>query len=63
MLDGGHLVARMLKHEEIDTVFTLCGGHIMPIYNGLIDEGIRIVDMRHEQAAAHAALSPNSIVV
>ncbi len=55
MLDGGHLVAQMLKREKIDTVFTLCGGHIMPIYNGLIDEGIRIIDLRHEQAAAHAA--------
>lgn len=55
MLDGGHLVAQMLKREKIDTVFTLCGGHIMPIYNGLIDEGIRMIDLRHEQAAAHAA--------
>lgn len=55
MQDGGHLVAAMLKRENIDVVFTLCGGHIMPIYNGLIDEKIRIVDLRHEQAAAHAA--------
>jgi thiamine pyrophosphate-dependent acetolactate synthase large subunit-like protein len=55
MQDGGHLVATMLKLEKIDTVFTLCGGHIMPIYNGLLDEGIRIIDLRHEQAAAHAA--------
>ncbi len=55
MLDGGHLVAKMLRREKIDVVFTLCGGHIMPIYNGLLDEGIRIVDFRHEQAAAHAA--------
>src|SRR5512135_3395038 len=55
MLDGGLLVAGMLKRERIDVAFTLCGGHIMPIYNGLLDEGIRIVDLRHEQAAAHAA--------
>src|SRR5512141_625712 len=55
MFDGGHLVAKMLKRENIDMVFTLCGGHIMPIYNGLLDEGIRVVDVRHEQAAAHAA--------
>ncbi len=31
MLDGGHLVAKMLRREKIDVVFTLCGGHIMPI--------------------------------
>ena len=55
MLDGGHLVAKMLKAEGVEVVFTLCGGHIMPIYEGLIDEGIRIIDLRHEQAAAHAA--------
>ncbi len=55
MLDGGHLVSKMLLHESVDAVFTLCGGHIMPIYNGLLDNGIRIYDFRHEQAAVHAA--------
>jgi len=39
----------------VDTVFTLCGGHIIDIYDGCLDEGIRIVDVRHEQVAAHAA--------
>lgn len=52
---GGHLVARMLAREGVRTVFTLCGGHIAPIYDGCLDEGIDIVDVRHEQAAAHAA--------
>ncbi|MBI3537031.1 MAG: acetolactate synthase [Chloroflexi bacterium] len=55
MIDGAHLAARMIAREQVDTVFTLCGGHIMPLYNGLRDENIRVVDMRHEQAAAHAA--------
>ncbi len=54
-LSGGHLVARALKNEGIDAIFTLCGGHIDPIYDGCLAEGIRIVDTRHEQAAAHAA--------
>jgi acetolactate synthase-1/2/3 large subunit len=54
-LTGGQLVARMLKKEGVDTVFTLSGLHVAPIYVGLVDEGIRIVDTRHEQAAAHAA--------
>src|SRR5947209_20411708 len=52
---GGHLVARALKAEGIEAIFTLCGGHIMDIYDGCVDAGIRIVDVRHEQAAAHAA--------
>jgi len=54
-ITGGHLVARALKAEGIEAIFTLCGGHIMDIYDGCVDAGIRIVDVRHEQAAAHAA--------
>ncbi len=55
VISGGHLVAKALKAEGVDTIFTLCGGHIIDIYDGCIDEGIRIVDVRHEQVAAHAA--------
>lgn len=55
VISGGHLVARALKAEGIDTIFTLCGGHIIDIYDGCVDEGIRVVDVRHEQVAAHAA--------
>ncbi len=55
VVSGGHLVAKALKHEGVDTIFTLCGGHIIDIYDGCIDEGIRIIDVRHEQVAAHAA--------
>ena len=55
IVSGGHLVAKALRNEGVDTVFTLCGGHIIDIYDGCIDEGIRIVDVRHEQTAAHAA--------
>jgi len=54
-IDGGDLVARMLKREGIDTIFTLSGGHIQNIYDGCIDEGIRVIDTRHEQVAGHAA--------
>ncbi len=54
-LTGGRLVARMLRREGVGTVFTLSGLHVAPIYAGCVDEGIRLVDTRHEQAAAHAA--------
>jgi acetolactate synthase-1/2/3 large subunit len=53
--DGGHLIADVLKGEGVRHLFTLSGGHIAPIYRGCVDAGIRIVDFRHEQAAAHAA--------
>jgi acetolactate synthase-1/2/3 large subunit len=55
VISGGHLVAKALKSEGVDTIFTLCGGHIIDIYDGCVDEGIRIIDVRHEQVAAHAA--------
>jgi acetolactate synthase-1/2/3 large subunit len=54
-LSGGQLVARMIAREGVGTVFTLSGLHIAPIYVGLVEEGVRIVDTRHEQAAVHAA--------
>jgi acetolactate synthase-1/2/3 large subunit len=54
-ISGGHLVAKALKAEGIDVIFTLCGGHIIDIYDGCVDEGIAVVDVRHEQVAAHAA--------
>jgi acetolactate synthase-1/2/3 large subunit len=54
-LHGGKLAAKALKEAGVEIVFTLPGGHIMPLYDGCIDEGIRIVDVRHEQAAVHAA--------
>ncbi len=54
-ISGGHLVAKALKNEGVDVIFTLCGGHVIDIYDGCLDEGIKIVDVRHEQVAAHAA--------
>lgn len=55
MLVGGHVVARQLKAEGVDCLFTLCGGHVAPIYDGCLRFGIDIIDTRHEQAAVHAA--------
>lgn len=55
MVHGGRLAATTLKNAGVECLFTLCGGHVMPIYDGALDEGIRIVDVRHEQATTHAA--------
>ncbi len=54
-IHGGRAIARALKAEGVDTVFMLTGGHVLPTIDGCVEEGIRIVDVRHEQAAAHAA--------
>lgn len=52
---GGELVGRALAAQDVDTIFTLCGGHIAPIYEGCLNNGIKVLDFRHEQAAGHAA--------
>jgi acetolactate synthase I/II/III large subunit len=52
---GGRLVAKRLKAHGVTKLFTLSGGHIFPIYDGCKEEGIDIVDTRHEQSAAFAA--------
>lgn len=54
-IHGGQIIARALKKEGVDAIFTLTGGHIVPILDGCMLEGIRVVDVRHEQSAAHAA--------
>ncbi|MGI8559757.1 MAG: acetolactate synthase [Solirubrobacteraceae bacterium] len=52
---GGRLVARRLKANGVTKLFTLSGGHLFSIYDGCREEGIEIVDVRHESAAAFAA--------
>jgi acetolactate synthase-1/2/3 large subunit len=49
------VVARALKALGTEVLFTLTGGHILAILDGCVQEGIRVVDVRHEQTAAHAA--------
>ena len=51
----GKWIASYLKQRDIDTLFTLTGGHIFPFLDGSLDAGVRVVDTSHEQAAAFAA--------
>jgi len=52
---GGRLIARRLKAHGVSRLFTLSGGHLFSIYDGCREEGIDIVDVRHESTAAFAA--------
>ncbi len=52
---GGRLIARRLKAHGVSRLFTLSGGHLFSIYDGCREEGIEIVDVRHESTAAFAA--------
>ena len=54
-ITGGRLVGKALKAEGVEYIFTLNGGHIYNIFEGVEEEGIKIIDVRHEQTAAHAA--------
>lgn len=57
MIDGGDLFGRALANEGVEKAFVLCGGHIMPIFYGMRNAGIEIIDMRHEGAAVQAAIA------
>ena len=53
---GGHIAAKYMKEvERVETVFTLSGGHIENLLDGLNVYDISAIDVRHEQAAAMMA--------
>ncbi|MGH2965951.1 MAG: acetolactate synthase [Solirubrobacterales bacterium] len=52
---GGRLVARTLRSRGVGRLFTLSGGHLFSIYDGCREEGIDVIDTRHEASAAWAA--------
>jgi acetolactate synthase I/II/III large subunit len=53
---GGRLVAQAMKSRGASKLFTLSGGHLFSIYDGCKAEGIDVIDSRHEQSAAFAAI-------
>src|SRR5215204_1596888 len=53
---GGRWVARSMKSRGASKLFTLSGGHLFSIYAGCKEEGIDVVDFRHEQSAGFAAI-------
>lgn len=50
------MIVEALRREKVDTVFGYPGGAVIPIFDALYDaRGIRVILVRHEQAAVHAA--------
>ena len=45
-----------MKSRGASKLFSLSGGHLFSIYDGCKQEGIEVVDTRHEQSAAFAAI-------
>jgi len=55
MRQAGELAVAALAGFGVDTMFTLNGGHVWPLYDGARTHGMRIIDTRHEQSATWAA--------
>ena len=54
-IDGGEMLVRALAREGVGEIFTLHGGHLDAIFDACRRHGFRVIDTRHEQAAAHMA--------
>ena len=54
-LRGAHLALRCLKLEGVRRLFTIVGDTILPLCDAAVDEGLELVDTRHEAAALHMA--------
>ncbi|WP_194977079.1 thiamine pyrophosphate-binding protein [Aquiflexum lacus] len=54
-MNGGEIIARVLKNQGVKYLFTLCGGHISPIFVGAENLGIKVIDTRNEATAVFAA--------
>ena len=54
-MNGGQIIARVLRQAGVTHLFTLCGGHISPIYVEAEKQGIRIIDVRDEASAVFGA--------
>ena len=54
-LDGGELIARVMRENRVRYCFAINGGHLFPILAQLRDNDIKLIHMRHEQATAYAA--------
>src|SRR5258708_8458476 len=51
----GGLIALALQRAGVSHLFTLNGAHIGSVLQGAAENGIRVIDTRHEQSAAFAA--------
>lgn len=54
-MNGGEIIAGCLQKHGVKYLFTLCGGHISPIFVAAQNIGIRLIDTRHEVNAVFAA--------
>ena len=58
-MTGAQALIKALEMEQVDTMFGLPGGCILPAYDPLLESSIRHVLVRHEQGAGHMAAGPD----
>jgi len=54
-VDGGALIGRILKEQNVEYMFAVNGGHTFPILANIRENGVKLIHMRHEQSTAYAA--------
>lgn len=54
-LTGAQALVKSLEMQDVDVVFGLPGGAILPVYDPILDSPIRHILVRHEQGAGHMA--------
>src|SRR5256885_17004716 len=55
LVNGSQILARSLRRLRTDTFFYIMGGPMMAAETASVEEGLRAIDVRHEQAAAMMA--------
>src|ERR1043166_5593720 len=55
LVNGSQILARSLRRLRVDTFFYIMGGPMMAAETASVEEGLRAIDVRHEQAAAMMA--------
>src|SRR5437868_15212102 len=55
LVNGSQILARTLRRLRVDTFFYIMGGPMMAAESASVEEGLRAIDVRHEQAAAMMA--------
>ena len=55
VMSGARCLVEALRQQKVSVIFGLPGGHIMPVYDVLLDSEIRHILVRHEQSAVHMA--------
>ena len=52
---AGEQAVAAVRQFGVDVMFTLNGGHVWPLYDAARNQGMRVIDTRHEQTATFAA--------